>query len=1140
MTLEQFDQAMGPAIGVAANLGVKLQDVAAAETTLTQHGLDAAEAATQLKSIMEHVVNPVGVAAKTFKELQKSSGESADELKSDWQQNKQVLGEMSKITGTDLVKAFSLAGLQANGFKGTMEIVSKAVGKHHDEVMRLIPALKGGFGALILAGTGAEDLRRDFDILGQTMSGKLDPTTDGFNRTMATTHQRFEILCRQVETDLIPAGNSLMTTLYDLTPVIKDLADDGAYVLKVFSHMPHIVQECVIGFGALRVASLALGMSFGSTGKMALDLFTKLGLFKVGIAGAEGAGMSAAATFGAGGVVIVALAALGDELYHLTKYWEDMREAEDQASASAKSYAALSQHYINEGGRPAVVESKRKKQVEIDEDQDQIDNINKYSPTQHGSLPGVWDIRRKLLEDRIAALKRDIAKDDNYLTSHKDKSQEYHDTLAQLHPHKAPPQNTGSGLPDLGAHNDHDKKDKKDTSWEDEVTDYKKAYAEILVTSSRSPFGALIDGSHQAELAVKLLTGQITQGSTQQHLFGLALRGGQDESDSGDKEIDAGKKALENIEQRIRDMRAQMAGGSDQTEYAKALADKPEEEAVLPKLAVPKDATQDESKQFADLQALIDLKNAHIKTINTQIQAQHESALAAAKELDLYNTMSPILESVNKSRLSGIDAILAENGVSLTMLNQMDQANKQSALSYINETKHAEALKLVTTNSQEAMEAVKHYGDTAYNTAVQAAGGQESWKTLSPQEQQNATQQQRAIQLSQWTSKGDMFKDQQKAILELQTTMLKYKASMLGTYNDGEDALLSWEDANKEAIDAVNQSGNQAAQDALQHAQAQILALAGIKSRIEELNQFRGITGATGKSWSEFMAPNDYQKWRTENNLTDKSPISKQDQKSAYNSQRTLATVKQLATGTEEVITNALEGAYSKGTKGLFTNLETGFRKTLYNWGVQYITSDLYQHMNSIFGNAAGGKNAISQMAGLGKGSQDAAQAELNAASKEFSEATTEFKMAVAKLVAGVSGTSPSKVSGGASAINGVSQIVTGIPGLTSGGSSAINSVSQIIKGIPGLASGGIFGGGSPILVGEKGPELIVPHSGGAVLNNDDTKDALSGRSGRGGNTHIHMNITTKDAQSFHKSSNQIIADLNRHLAIAKKRGIIR
>jgi len=41
------------------------------------------------------------------------------------------------------------------------------------------------------------------------------------------------------------------------------------------------------------------------------------------------------------------------------------------------------------------------------------------------------------------------------------------------------------------------------------------------------------------------------------------------------------------------------------------------------------------------------------------------------------------------------------------------------------------------------------------------------------------------------------------------------------------------------------------------------------------------------------------------------------------------------------------------------------------------------------------------------------------------------------------------------------------------------------------MAGGGSFGGGSPYLVGEQGPELFVPNGGGKILNSMQTREAL-------------------------------------------------
>ena len=71
--------------------------------------------------------------------------------------------------------------------------------------------------------------------------------------------------------------------------------------------------------------------------------------------------------------------------------------------------------------------------------------------------------------------------------------------------------------------------------------------------------------------------------------------------------------------------------------------------------------------------------------------------------------------------------------------------------------------------------------------------------------------------------------------------------------------------------------------------------------------------------------------------------------------------------------------------------------------------------------------------------------------------------------------------------------------------------LNQIFSGVEGYeaapvlkrASGGSYSAGRPLLVGERGPELLIPNSGGTVLNNMNTKNALGG----GGTTVVNQSI---------------------------------
>jgi tape measure domain-containing protein len=66
-----------------------------------------------------------------------------------------------------------------------------------------------------------------------------------------------------------------------------------------------------------------------------------------------------------------------------------------------------------------------------------------------------------------------------------------------------------------------------------------------------------------------------------------------------------------------------------------------------------------------------------------------------------------------------------------------------------------------------------------------------------------------------------------------------------------------------------------------------------------------------------------------------------------------------------------------------------------------------------------------------------------------------------------------------------------------------------------GFANGGPVMGGTPIIVGERGPELFVPQSAGKVINNSTLKGSGQSPSSSGAQTTVNYNIQAVDAASF-------------------------
>ena len=66
-----------------------------------------------------------------------------------------------------------------------------------------------------------------------------------------------------------------------------------------------------------------------------------------------------------------------------------------------------------------------------------------------------------------------------------------------------------------------------------------------------------------------------------------------------------------------------------------------------------------------------------------------------------------------------------------------------------------------------------------------------------------------------------------------------------------------------------------------------------------------------------------------------------------------------------------------------------------------------------------------------------------------------------------------------------------------------------------GFANGGSVMGSTPIIVGERGPELFVPQTAGKIINNQTLDAAAAGSGGGGAQTLVTYNIQAVDAASF-------------------------
>jgi len=242
MTLQQFSDNSARAIGLSAQLGIAINEPAAALAALTLHGFDAAGAQVQYVDSLIHMVNPTKAATTE-------------------------LTRLSNATGIDVVGAFSAAGLKAHGYIGVLDILDTALTKGSmteyesaavrvqlglatadtmkaiqglglsqenvtAETMKVIQAQRGGIGSAALLTVGSKDLHEANEKLIQ--AGKDGTVTqEAWNDTMLTTEQRWKIFTNNLQlgtmavgAQFLPAMNAAIGALTDAGPKIGAFAGD--------------------------------------------------------------------------------------------------------------------------------------------------------------------------------------------------------------------------------------------------------------------------------------------------------------------------------------------------------------------------------------------------------------------------------------------------------------------------------------------------------------------------------------------------------------------------------------------------------------------------------------------------------------------------------------------------------------------------------------------------------------------------------------------------------------------------------------------------------------------------------------------------------------------------------------------------
>lgn len=197
--LGQWTAALSTSIGIASGMHVPLEDIGAMFASLSKHGFpDAAQAGTQIQDLFAHLLHLTPQATAALADLGKKSGE---DLPADLK----------------LLNAGSMGMVEfMDKFRGALESAGFSTAQMREEVFKIIPAMRGGFGAAALLTTGFEDMNTGLVKLHDETAVNT-VTQAGWAATLATASKQWDILTISVANAGTELGTRFLPTV---TPII--------------------------------------------------------------------------------------------------------------------------------------------------------------------------------------------------------------------------------------------------------------------------------------------------------------------------------------------------------------------------------------------------------------------------------------------------------------------------------------------------------------------------------------------------------------------------------------------------------------------------------------------------------------------------------------------------------------------------------------------------------------------------------------------------------------------------------------------------------------------------------------------------------------------------------------------------------
>ncbi len=308
--VEEFVTHAGKAFAIAAAMKDKFSDAATAISLLSKNGFDAAQAATQIQSLVAHIANPADKATKNIMALNEAYHK---------------LNPNSKL---DLMFDFSQQGIQAKGLLGIMKDLYTFTRGNASQIGGLVPAMRGGVGSDVLTQmfgrNGGKEIDSATKETNRLQTLNTGEETHGISQRMNTDSvQQFKKFVAVLQTDFIPVGEKAIQIFVRFEPAIEKTANTIIGLMNAFQKLPVPIQETVTAIGGLFIlekftgllAALRIPVALGAGLKVVTDGFLNIGkgaAFLEGSALAETfAGWGTTATAAGASLEVIGTALLG-------------------------------------------------------------------------------------------------------------------------------------------------------------------------------------------------------------------------------------------------------------------------------------------------------------------------------------------------------------------------------------------------------------------------------------------------------------------------------------------------------------------------------------------------------------------------------------------------------------------------------------------------------------------------------------------------------------------------------------------------------------------------------------------------------------------------------------------------------------